>query len=68
MSGDDIAEKVTIMACNLGRYLEENQGLLSRDESLVIAMREIMKELKYDTELEKVQVLNTAILNCLEEE
>ena len=68
MSGDDVAEKVTVMGCNLGRYIEKNQGLLPCEESLTIAMSAIMKELKYDSELEKVQALNAAILSCLEEE
>jgi len=68
MSKRDIAEKVRDMAENLGQYIEENQGVLPRYESLPIAIAAIMNQLYYDTVLEKDGVLDKSVREYREED
>ena len=64
----DISGKMCLKAKELGEYMENNQGLIKRSESLVIAIKGIMHKLEYDTRSEKEEILNQAVDKYLEEE
>lgn len=68
MSRSDIEERLRDMAQELGEYIDLNQGVIPRYESLPIVIKAIMDQLYYDTVLEKEGVLNKAVREYREED
>jgi hypothetical protein len=68
MSAEDIEEKVRSKAKGLGECIEKGQYLLSREESLTIAIKTIMGELYFDRSWEKIFMLNEAVEKSFEED